>query len=144
MQKLPPLAQRLHTDFETDARFDNPRAPQIRLRAFDRASLVEVGLKVREIFLSGSKDPASIAARATDTLIASLVDAVAGELGGKVGIAPRLFLKKWVADLLDRIELYPDFDPTTNYRLTLKAEEISPQERNLMAASSIEDIPLDV
>jgi hypothetical protein len=144
LQKLPPLAQRLHTDFETDPRFDNPRAPQIRLRAFDRSSLIEVGMKVREIFVSGSKDPAGISARANDALIESLVDAVAGELGGKIGITPRLFLKKWVADLLDRIEIYPDFNPAKDYRLTLRTDEISPQERNLMAASSVEDIPLDV
>lgn len=144
LQKLPPLAQRLHTDFETNSRFDNPRAPQIRLRAFDRGALVEVGKKVRDIFVSGSRTPESIAARASDALIESLADAVTGELGGKVGIAPRLFLKKCVADLLDRIELYPDFDPAKDYRLTLRSEELTPQERNLMAASSVEDIPLDV
>lgn len=144
MQKLPPLAQRLHTDFETDFRFDNPRAPQIRLRPFDRSSLVEVGTKVREIFISGSKDPAGISARASDALLNTLVDAVTGELGGKVGIAPRLFLKKWVADLLDRIDLHADFDPTKDYRLTLRSEEITSQERNLMAASSVEDISLDM
>jgi len=106
--------------------------------------LVEVGRKVRDIFVSGSKDPAAIAVRANDALIESLADAVTGELGGKIGIAPRLFLKKWVADLLDRIEIYPDFDPAKNYRLTLRSEEITQQERNLMAASSVEDIPLDV
>lgn len=144
MQKSPPLAQRLHTDFETDMRFDNPRAPQMRLRAFDRASLIEVGKKVREIFLSGSKEPERIAATANDALLESLADAVTGELGGKVGIAPRLFLKKWMVDLLDRIELHPTFDPSKDYRLTLRAEEVTQQERNLMAASSVEDISLDV
>ena len=35
VQRLPPLAQRLATDFTTDARFDNPRAVQIRLPGFD-------------------------------------------------------------------------------------------------------------
>ena len=35
VRRLTPLAQRLHTDFGTDPRFDNPRAPQIRLRGFD-------------------------------------------------------------------------------------------------------------
>src|SRR5246127_174265 len=30
-QRLAPLAQRLHVDFSTEARFDNPRAVQIRL-----------------------------------------------------------------------------------------------------------------
>ena len=43
MRKLPPLAQRLHIDFDTDIRFDNPRAPQIRLRPFDFEMLMEVG-----------------------------------------------------------------------------------------------------
>jgi hypothetical protein len=32
VQRLPPLAQRLHTDFATEARFDNPRVVQIRLQ----------------------------------------------------------------------------------------------------------------
>lgn len=144
MQKLAPLAQRLHTDFETDARFDNPRAAQIRLRAFDRTSLVEVGKRVRDIFVTGSKDSAAVADRANDALIETLADAVTGELGGKVGIAPRLFLKKWVSDLLDRIELYRDFDPRKDYRLTLRSEELTPQERNMTGASSVEDIALDV
>lgn len=144
MQKLPPLAQRLHTDFETDARFDNPRAPQIRLRAFDRASLVEVGKRVRDIYVSGSKEPNNVMERANDALIDTLADAVTGELGGKVGIAPRIFLKKWVCDLLDRINDYKDFDPRKDYRLTLHSEELTPQERNMTGASSVEDIPLDV
>ena len=34
--RLPPLAQRLATDFSTDSRFDNPRAVQLRLPGFDR------------------------------------------------------------------------------------------------------------
>ena len=144
LQKLPPLAQRLHTDFETDPRFDNPRAPQIRLRAFDRPALVEVGIKVRDLFTHGSNDPAGIAQRADDALLQSLADAVTGELGGKIGIAPRLFLKKLVADLLDRIELFADFNPARDYRLTVRSEELTPQERNLTAAGSVEDIPLDV
>ena len=35
VQRLAPLAQRLHVDFSTEARFDNPRAVQIRLPNFD-------------------------------------------------------------------------------------------------------------
>src|SRR5690606_12085218 len=35
IQRLAPLAQRLQVDFTTDPRFDNPRAPQIRLPNFD-------------------------------------------------------------------------------------------------------------
>ncbi len=43
VQRLEPLAQRLHVDFQTDARFDNPRAVQLRLASFDHDRLVEVG-----------------------------------------------------------------------------------------------------
>jgi len=144
LQKLPPLAQRLQTDFDTDMRFDNPRAPQIRLRAFDRPSLVEVGMKVRDIFVNGSKDAEGVARRANDALLESLADAVTGQLGGKIGITPRIYLKKLVADLLDRIELHPDFDPGKDHRLTMRSEELTAEERNLTAASSVEDISLDV
>ena len=35
VHRLEPLAQRLHVDFQTDARFDNPRAVQVRLPGFD-------------------------------------------------------------------------------------------------------------
>src|SRR3546814_21162834 len=57
IQRLAPLAQRLHTDFTTDARFDNPRAVQIRLPGFTLDSLVEVGAKVRDLFADGAGDP---------------------------------------------------------------------------------------
>ncbi|MGB8169912.1 MAG: BREX system ATP-binding domain-containing protein [Chthoniobacteraceae bacterium] len=67
-----------------------------------------------------------------------------GQLGGKIGIAPRIYLKKLVADLLDRIELHPDFDPSKDYRLTMRSEELTMEERNLTAAGSVEDISLDV
>ncbi len=43
VQRLPPLAQRLATDFTTDARFDNPRAVQLRLPGFTHDALVELG-----------------------------------------------------------------------------------------------------
>ena len=144
VQKLPPLAQRLQTDFGTDQRFDNPRAPQIRLRAFDRASMLEAGRKVREIYQQGSTAADRIEALAGDSLLERLSDGLTGELGGKVGIAPRLFLKKLVADILDRIELHQDFDPNHDYHLTLRREEMNDEEQNLTAAGSVNDIPLDV
>ena len=42
-QRLPPLAQRLHTDFATDARFDSARAPQVRLPGFDQRTAARRG-----------------------------------------------------------------------------------------------------
>ena len=56
VQRLPPLAQRLATDFSADDRFDNPRATQIRLPGFSQDSLVELGIKVRDLYAVGA-DP---------------------------------------------------------------------------------------
>jgi hypothetical protein len=142
LKKLPPLAQRLHTDFDTDIRFDNPRAPQIRLGAFDRNLLLEVGTKVRDIYADGSAAGERIRALADDALIQSLAERVTGSLGGKTGIAPRIFLKKLVADLLDRIDYHESFDPRRDYQLTIREDELSTEERNAMPATSVDDISL--
>ena len=83
MRKLPPLAQRLHTDFDTDIRFDNPRAPQIRLRPFDFEMLMEVGRKVRGIFADGSSARERILQIGDDALIESLAKGVAEPWAGK-------------------------------------------------------------
>jgi hypothetical protein len=138
VRRLTPLAQRLHTDFGSDPRFDNPRAPQIRLRGFDIDSLVEVGRKVRDIYAAGSSAPDRIALLCDDSYVRTLAVAVSGSLGGKVGVAPRLFLKKLVSDVLDRIDQFPDFDPRRHYKLTLTSEEMTDAER----AVSVDDIEL--
>jgi hypothetical protein len=106
--------------------------------------MLEAGRKVRVIYQQGSKAAARIEALAGDSLLERLSDGLTGELGGKIGIAPRLFLKKLVADILDRIELHQDFDPTHDYHLTLRREEMNAEEQNLTAAGSVNDIPLDV
>lgn len=123
VQRLPPLAQRLATDFTTDARFDNPRAVQIRLTGFSRSSLVQVGSRVRNLYAVGRDTAGRIHARADDAYLADLAGAVTGGLGDRVGIAPRLFLKKLIGDVLDRIDLFDDFDPRRDYRLTVTPAE---------------------
>jgi hypothetical protein len=144
MQRLQPLAQRLHTDFQTDARFDNPRAPQIKLPGFDLDRLVEVGVKVRDIFASQSKSLDRISARCDEAYVRDLASAVAGTLGGKIGVAPRVFLKKLVGDVLDRIDQFPDFDPRTHYSLTVADNELTLAERQSRSAGSVNDIELEL
>jgi hypothetical protein len=142
IQRLPPLVQRLHVDFTTEARFDNPRAVQIRLSPFTRERLHEVGRKVRDIYVSHSPDAERIRTIVGDDYIADLAEAVTGRLGGKVGIVPRLFLKKLVGDILDRVEQFPDFDPRRHYALTLAETEMTAVERSATGAASIDDIDL--
>jgi hypothetical protein len=140
--RLPPLAQRLDVDFASEARFDNQRAVQIRLRGFDLDSLTEVGRKVRDIFAESSVHPQQIRAVADDAYIKDLASAVTGDLGGRVGIAPRIFLKKLVGDVLDRIDQHADFDPRQHYELTISPSELNEIERNVRAANSVDDIEL--
>ncbi|PRC42388.1 BREX system ATP-binding protein BrxD [Mycobacterium sp. ITM-2017-0098] len=150
VQRLPPLAQRLQTDFTTDARFDNPRATQIRLTGFTPESLLELGSRVRDIYATGAKDPDRVRAVLDDDYLRDLAAAVGGELGGRTGIAPRLFLKKLVSDVLDRVDLFEDFNPRRDYHLTVSPDELTPAEREVHARTNrapvgnVDEIELDL
>lgn len=143
-QRLEPLAQRLHVDFQTDARFDNPRAVQIRLPAFDMDRLCLVGSKVRDIYQAHAKSAERIGQICDDALIRDLAAAVGGKLGGKIGVAPRIFLKKLVADVLDRIDQFADFDPREHYWLKIEDAELTAVERQATGASDVDQIELDL
>ncbi|TNC78203.1 BREX system ATP-binding protein BrxD [Janthinobacterium lividum] len=142
VQRLAPLAQRLHVDFGTEQRFDNPRAVQIRLSPFDQGSLLAVGKRVRDIYTQTQANETRLRAVVDDVYIESLARAVAGGLGGKVGVAPRLFLKKLVADVLDRVDLHDSFDPRQHYKLTLAENEMTANERAAAGSIGVDDIEL--
>lgn len=139
VKRLPPLAQRLHVDFPKDARFDSTRAVQVRLLPFDEARLVDVGLRVRDLY--PTEHPDRLAQRVPDAIITALARQIAGKLGGNVGVAPRLFLKKLVGDILDRVEEHRDFDPVVHYDLNLTNLEMNAEER---VAAGIERTPDDI
>ena len=143
IKRLEPLAQRLHVDFQTDARFDNPRAVQLRLTTFDHERLVEVGTKVRDLFAANCESPDRVRQLANAEYIETLARSMTGKLGGKVGITPRLFLKKLVADVLDRIDQFDDFDPREHYELTVTSSEMTSVEREAQA-QNVDDIELDL
>lgn len=146
LKRLPPLAQRLHADFTTDARFDNPRAVQVRLTGFTRERLVELGAKVRDVYAAGAVEPERVRGTVDDSYLGSLADAVIGSLGGQVGVAPRVFLKKLVGEVLDRVEQFADFDPRVHYGLTVDRDELTDVERNAAArgATDLDGIDLDL
>ncbi|MCY0946185.1 BREX system ATP-binding protein BrxD [Streptomyces antarcticus] len=144
VQRLAPLAQRLATDFTTDPRFDNPRAVQLRLPGFTQESLIGLGVTIRDLYAQGADFPDRVKALADDAYVADLARAVGGALGGKVGVAPRLFLKKLVGDVLDRVDQFEDFDPRRHYRLTVTGSELTDVERNLAASVSADAVDLDV
>jgi hypothetical protein len=147
VRRLEPLAQRLSVDFTGEPRFENPRAVQIRLPGFDLQKLAEVGRKVRDIFQAHAAAPDRIAARCDDATIDDLARAVSGKLGGKVGIAPRIFLKKLVGEVLDRVDQFADFDPRRDYKLTFSGSELTRIEREASSpaagARSADEVELD-
>jgi hypothetical protein len=144
--RLTPLAQRLATDFGTEARFDSPRAVQLRLTGFDTSKLANLGVAIRDVYASGSLTADRVERLVDDEYIADLARAVAGELGGQVGVAPRVFLRKLVADVLDRVAEFDDFDPRKHYKLTLSPTELTETERNAAAFSptSADEVELDL
>jgi hypothetical protein len=139
VKRLPPLEQRLHVDFDPDPRHDSSRAIQIRLLPFDDAKLNEVGRRVRDLY--PTTHPDRVAAKVSDATIAALAKKVTGSLGGKVGVAPRLFLKKLVGEVLDRVEEHADYDPAQSFKLNLASAEMTAEER---AAAGIERTPDDI
>ena len=142
--RLTPLAQRLATDFGTDARFDSPRAVQLRLSGFDLPKLVTLGSSVRDLYASGAGERVSQVV--DDAYVEELAQAVAGTLGGQIGVAPRVFLRKLVADVLDRVAEFEDFDPHRHYKLTISATELTDVERNAAAfePSSADEVELEL
>lgn len=143
VQRLAPLAQRLQVDFATDSRFDNPRAVQIRLSGFNRDMLSQVGRRVRDLFAGGAVAADRVREIIDDRYVDDLADSVTGQLGGRVGVAPRLFLKKLVADVLDRVDQFPDFDPRRHYALTITRDEMTTAERAATTVQTVDDIELD-
>ena len=144
VRRLQPLEERLQVDFSGDARFDNPKAVQIRLSPFSLERLTEVGRKIRDLY--PAKNPDRVRARVSDELLANLAHGVAGSLGGKLGVVPRLFLRKLVSDVLDKVDLFEDFDPARDYKPVVSGSEMNASERaasqNPQSAGDI-DLNLD-
>jgi len=97
-----------------------------------------------EFFAEGAVDADRVRSLVDDSYVHDLAVAVAGKLGGKVGVAPRIFLKKLVADVLDRVDQFADFDPRQHYALTLAPNELTRSEAAASGLSSIDAIELDV
>ncbi|AUX42279.1 ATP-binding protein [Sorangium cellulosum] len=143
IKRLAPLEQRLYQDFSGDPRFDSARATQIRLLPFDVEKLVEVGGKVRALY--PTKHPQRIAERVGDAVVRELAAALTGKLGGRVGVAPRLFLRKMVSDLLDKVDEHEEYDPRRDFKLVVDAREMTSAEREAAGLeTTVDDIALDL
>lgn len=109
---------------------------------FAHEKLVEVGRRIVELY--PSEAAARVRERVTPAVLDSLARGVAGALGGKVGIAPRIFLKRLVG-LLDQVDEHPDFDPSRDFALVVEANEMTDEERGAAGVSrTVDDIALEL
>ena len=98
-----------------------------------------------DIYADGSDAAERIRSLADDAYVAELAFAVGGELGGRVGIVPRVFLRKLVGEVLDRIDQHEDFRPREHYSLTVSDSELTLEEREARAgATSADDVDLEL
>ncbi|MCB9660517.1 MAG: BREX system ATP-binding protein BrxD [Sandaracinaceae bacterium] len=142
VKRAPALAQRLHTEFGKDPRFDSARAVQLRLLPFTEERMMEVGRRVVTLYPTHEEE--RVRGTVNDKVLESLSRGVTGKLGGNVGVAPRIFLKR-VVDVLDRVEEHPDFVPARDYELVVNAEELHDEERVAAGITrSVDDIELDL
>ena len=143
IQRLEPLAQRLHVDFQTDARFDNPRAVQLRLPSFDQARLVEVGIKVRDLYKSDCSSPERVRRLATDEFVLSLARGWRGSWEARWASPPGCSSRSlsrtfWTASTSLRTSTRRQ-----HYQLTVNTTEMTATEREAQA-TSVDDIELDL
>lgn len=112
MRPITPLYDRIGQT-SPDGEFPNPRQPQIQLQPFQPGRLEEVAQKVIEVYEGayGEVDRDRISHR----FVRVMVNRVSSAFGGRVDIIPRLFLKEFV-DVLDKCDLYPDYDPMSVYQ----------------------------
>lgn len=125
IKSLTPLYQRVGVRFGDDPRFDNLRATQVRLNPFDAARLLEVGRRVRDLY--PADHPERVQERVSDAFLEGLVGQVTAGFGGKVTVAPRIFLRELI-DVIDRVEQHEAYDPAAHYKLTLDGETLNAEE----------------
>lgn len=125
LKALAPLYQRVQVNFSDDPRWDNLRAPQVRLQPFSPERLLEVGIRIRDLY--PATNPERVNTRVGDGFLRALVDQVTQGFGGQVSLAPRFFLRELI-DILDRVDLHEGYDPLEHYHLEMEDGKLTPEE----------------
>ena len=113
-QRLPPLAQRLHTDFATDPRFDNPRAVRSGCPASTSIGSSRSAAGCATSTPAAHADPAG--SRPSSTTPTSPRWPGRRRRARRQGRRRAAGLPaKLVADVLDRVDQFADFDPRRDY-----------------------------
>jgi hypothetical protein len=137
---LEPLHDRIK--FEAFNGVASLRQPQLDLKPFDRARLIQVALRIRA--LHPDLPPEDAESRFPNATIDALVDRVTEGFRGDVGVVPRQFLRTFV-NILDI--LADDPDQRADALLDFEPKDLSPEENAVMAGRSpdalIEEEPFE-
>lgn len=120
---LPPLHDRIR--FEKHGEMASLRQPQLDLAPFNRDRLVEVAVKLRELYPTDHR--ARLEAKITPAFIGRLADEVSRGFAGDVGVVPRQFLRKFVG-ILDLVDENETFDPIS--ALGFEPKDMTPEEEH--------------
>jgi adenosylhomocysteinase len=110
IRSVPPLYDRI--SIVPADQFKNPRQPQIALSKFDITKLEHVALKVLDVYAQAYSEPDR--ERISHRFIRAMIKKITTRFGGRIDVIPRIFLKEFV-DMLDKCELYEDFNPWEGY-----------------------------
>jgi len=129
---LAPLDERI--GFKRQGGFASLKQPQLELRPFDAQRLVDVALRLRELYpatprLESVLDPSTIR---------TIVDAVSSGLGGDVGIVPRQFLREFI-NVMDLVDERADYDPRSHYDFKAELDLTDAERFKLNGAPPLPD-----
>lgn len=109
---LQPLQERISVSFRQDEP-DNYRQPQVRLKPMDATRLLEVARRIVELY--PADHPERLKQKVTAELLEAFVDKVTRGFGGRIEVAPRIFLRELV-HVLDLVDQHETYDPGRDYR----------------------------
>lgn len=107
---LTPLHDRIR--FLSQGRFASLRQAQLELRPFDAERLVNVAMRLRELF--PARDRGRLMDRISDEFLDQLVAKVTTGFKGDVGVVPRQLLREFV-DQMDLVDENEDYVPMHEY-----------------------------
>ena len=129
IRSVPPLYDRISIA-RTDG-VKNPRQPQIVLGKFDTGKLELVALRVVDVYAQAYTEPDR--ERISHRFTRAMITKITTRFGGRVDVIPRIFLKEFV-DMLDKCELYEDFNPWDGYEFDADhlKEDLTKEEEAVM------------
>jgi len=131
---LQPLHERISVNFREDEP-DNLRQPQVRLKPFHAERLLQVARRIVELY--PADHPQRLSQKISPALLEAFVDRVTVGFGGRIEVAPRIFLRELV-HVLDLVDQHPEYEPGRDYRFEsqqLSELQLHPEEQRALGQS---------